>query len=325
MDKEITQKPLAKLTTNMWAFRTLVASIKLDVFEYIKEDSTAEEVAKKLNINVNPVERLLNALVAMDLVEKRGRSYVNLPISNKFLIKNLPSYYGDFILMAEDSDDSWKELDKSIVSSEATTDDQNERLAKPFFTRAMHNNAQDPARKLSKSFDFSEKKHLLDIGAGAGTFSIVLTNEYPDLRATTIEQKNVCKIIDEYIKKEGDAEKIKVVVGDFFEVDFPKHDIALFGQIFHSNSVEENKKLLRKVYNNIENNGMVIITEFLMNEEKTGPLFSALFSLNMLKQNENGDTYTFSQIKEWLVEIGFKDIQMEHLTGPHTTIIGYKK
>ena len=255
MTKEITQEPLAKLTTSMWEFRTLVASIKLNIFECIKEKSTAREVTEKLNINVDPAERLLNALVAMELLEKIDDCYINLPISNKFLIKDIPAYYGDFILMFEESDNNWKQLDQSIITNKPVIKNHDERLAKPFFTRAMHNNAQAPANKLSEIFDFSNKKHLLDIGAGAGTFSIVLTNKYPNLKATAIEQKEVCKIVDEYIEKEGDSNKIEVIGGDFFKLDFPKHDVALFGQIFHSNSIEQNKILLKKVYDNLKDSG----------------------------------------------------------------------
>jgi len=323
-EEKLTPEPLAKLTTSMWAFRTLVAGLKLNIFEYTKDSSTADEIAGKLNINVDPAERLLNVFVAMELIEKKDNRYTNLPISNKFLIKGIPTYYGDFILMVEESDNYWRQLDQSIITNKPILDNHNERLAKPFFTRAMHNNAQAPANKLSEIFDFSNKKHLLDIGAGAGTFSIVLTNKYPNLKATAIEQKEVCKIIDEYINKEGDAKKIEVIGGDYFELDFPKHDVALFGQIFHSNRIEENKTLLKKVFNSIEEGGSVIITEFLMDEDKSGPLFSALFALNMLKVTGKGNVYTFSQIKEWLIKIGFKNVEMKHLVGPHTAIIGHK-
>jgi len=156
-----------------------------------QKKSTANEIAKHLNIDTDPAERLLNALVAMKLIDKIDQNYSNLPISNKFLIKNLPSYYGDFILMFEESDNNWKKLDQTIISNKPVIEEHNERFAKSFFTRAMHNNAQAPANKLSEIFDFSNKKHLLDIGAGAGTFSIVLTNKYPNLKATTIEQEKV--------------------------------------------------------------------------------------------------------------------------------------
>jgi len=61
-----------------------------------------------------------------------------------------------------------------------------------------------------------------------------------------------------------------------------------------------------------------------MNEDKTGPLFPALFSLNMLHQSKDGNAYTFSEIKRWLEDIGFKNVEKQHLVGPHTAIIAQK-
>ncbi len=106
--------------------------------------------------------------------------------------------------------------------------------------------------------------------------------------------------------------------------EFPIHDVALFGQIFHTNSVDQNKFLLTKVYEKMEENGTVIMTEFLFDEDKTGPLFPALFDLNMLKQTENGRVYTFTEIKSWLENTGFNHIKKQHLVGPHTLITAQK-
>jgi hypothetical protein len=112
--------------------------------------------------------------------------------------------------------------------------------------------------------------------------------------------------------------------GDYFKVEFPVHDVALFGQIFHSNSEDQNNFLLKKVYDKMEENGMVIITEFLLDEDRTGPLFPALFNLNMLKQTKNGRAYTFFEIESWLEDVGFKTIEKQHLVGPHAIITAHK-
>jgi cyclopropane fatty-acyl-phospholipid synthase-like methyltransferase len=255
----------------------------------------------------------------MELLEKKEDSYFNKPISTKFMIKNSKEYYGDFIIMNEESDNSWKELDKVIKTNLPVAGDNRKRLTKESFTMGMHNNAQAPANALSELIDFSNRRHLLDIGGGSGAFSIILTNKYDNLTATVIEQSAVCKTVKKYVNKEGNRNKINILEGDYFKIEFPMHDVALFGQIFHTNSVDQNNLLLKKVHEKIEENGMVIITEFLLNEDKTGPLFPALFNLNMLKQTKNGRTYTFSEIKSWLENTGFKNIEKKQLIGPHTT------
>jgi len=324
MENKINIAPLAELTTSLWKFRTLVAAIKLNIFDTVKNNSEPEEIARELKLKTEPLERLLNALVAMDLVEKNDNNYFNKPISTEFLIKNSKRYYGDFILMYEGMDDSWKKLDIVIKTNSPVAGDNRERLSKEIFTKGMHNNAQAPANAMASIIDFSNRKHLLDIGGGSGAFSIILTNKYENLKATVNEQPAVCEAIQEYVDKEGNKDKIEILNGDYFKVEFPTHDVALFSQIFHSNSVDQNKFLLKKVYEKLDKNGLIIVTEFLLNEDHAGPLFSALFDLNMLKQTPNGKAYTFSEVKSWIEEAGFIDVEKKPLIGPHTIITAQK-
>lgn len=319
-----TIEPLAALTTNMWKFRTLAATIKLNIFDVVEDTHNLEEIAKKLELEIDPLERLLNALVAMELLEKKENSYFNAPISTKFLIKDSKAYYGDFILLYEGMDNTWRELDKVIKTNSPVAGDNRERLSKDIFTKGMHSNAQAPANALSNLIDFSNRKHLLDIGGGSGAFSIILTNKYDGLKATVNEQPAVCKTVKEYVDKEGNNDKIDILAGDYFKIEFPVHDVALFGQIFHTNSEDQNKFLLKKVHEKMEERGIIIITEFLLDEDKTGPLFPALFSLNMLKGTPNGRAYTFSEIKSWLEDTGFNNVEKQHLVGPHTVITANK-
>ena len=324
MKNKITIEPISSITTNLWKFRILAAAIKLGAFDVIENVHNIKDIANELALKTDPLKRLLNALVAMELLDKKENSYFNKPISLKFLVKSSNEYYGDFILMNEESENSWKKLDKVITTGSPVTDDNRGRLAKKIFTKAMHNNAQAPANAVFNLVDFSNKKHLLDIGGGSGAFSIILTNKHKNLKATIIEQPAVCETIKEYVKKEGSLDKINILAGDYFKIEFPVHDVALFGQIFHSNSAKQNNILLKKAYEKLEDNGIVIITEFLLDESKTSPLFPTLFNLNMLKQTKDGRAYTFSEIKSWLEDIGFKNIEKQHLAGPHTAVIACK-
>lgn len=324
MKNIITIEPIAALTTNMWKFRILAAAIKLNVFDVVQNIPDLEEITVKLELERDPLERLLNALVAMELLEKEEDSYFNRSISAKFLVKTSKEYYGDFILMNEGMDDSWKELDKVVKTNSPVAGDNRKRLTKEVFTRGMHNNAQAPANTLSRLVDFTNRRHLLDIGGGSGAFSIILTNKYEGLKATVNEQPAVCKTVREYVDKTSNSAKIDILEGDYFKVEFPVHDVALFAQIFHTNSVDQNKFLLEKVHEKMEDNGMVLVTEFLLDETRIGPLFPALFSLNMLKGTRNGRAYTFSEIKSWLEDTGFKTIEKQQLVGPHTVITAYK-
>jgi len=330
MKEKITPEPIMKIVWGMWSFKTLYTAVDLEVFTKISEGkNTIEKISQDLNIEKRPAEMLLNACVALDLLIKEGKGYKNTPEANEFLVKGKPTYYGDMMLMSG-LRDSLKNLKKAILTNSPIDagglakrmEDQEQAKV---FTKAMHNNAVGPAMVLSKKFDFSNYKKLLDLGGGSGAFSIILAKEYSNLKATVFDLPNVCSVAEEYIKKADAESKVNTVAGNFFKDEFPEnHDVVLLSQIIHSWSVEENKTLLKKVYNYLPENGVVIINEFLLNKNKTGPLFPALFALNMLNGSEKGNAYTEKEIKDWLEEIGFKHLETIKLTGPISSIIAKK-
>ena len=46
--------------------------------------------------------------------------------------------------------------------------------------------------------------------------------------------------------------------------------------------------LIKRIYNALNSGGKIIIQDFILDNDKTSPSFSALFSLNMLLFTENG-------------------------------------
>jgi hypothetical protein len=54
---------------------------------------------------------------------------------------------------------------------------------------------------------------------------------------------------------------------------------------------------------------MIAIHEFILNDSQDGPLFPALFSLNMLVGTESGRAYSESELADMLAAAGVKDIR----------------
>ena len=97
------------------------------------------------------------------------------------------------------------------------------------------------------------------------------------------------------------------IKGDFLVDDIGKgYDLIFLSQIVHSFSETENISLLRKCRKALNNKGRVVIHEFPINEQKTDPVSSALFAVNMLVNCEGGRTWSFGDMKEWFLKAKFK-------------------
>lgn len=70
--------------------------------------------------------------------------------------------------------------------------------------------------------------------------------------------------------------------------------------------------------------GTIAIAEFLVNEDRTGPVGSLLFAANMLVNTDDGDTFSFEQIRNWLEAAGFKDARLLEAPGPSPLILATK-
>ncbi|MGN6176522.1 MAG: methyltransferase [Streptosporangiaceae bacterium] len=106
----------------------------------------------------------------------------------------------------------------------------------------------------------------------------------------------------------GLADRITTAGGDLFAPDpYPDgHDMALLSLILHSFRPDQDREILAKTFACLPSGGIVLISELLVNDEKTGPPPAALMSLTMLVEAE-GRNYTAAEYEEWLTAAGFRN------------------
>ena len=83
--------------------------------------------------------------------------------------------------------------------------------------------------------------------------------------------------------------------------------------------------IIQKTVDALEPGGMIIIHDFILNNSLDGPLFPALFSLNMLLGTESGQSYSEEQIIAMLAAAGAGDIRRIAIKSPNDSgiIVGY--
>jgi cyclopropane fatty-acyl-phospholipid synthase-like methyltransferase len=181
----------------------------------------------------------------------------------------------------------------------------------------MHDRAKKQAPEQLANIDLSDIKSTLDIGGGSGAYSMEFVSKKPGIEATVFDLPNVIPITIKFIEKEGFSDKIKTYTGDYTTNDLPKgFDLVFLSAIIHSNSLETNQDLIKKCFNSLNNNGRIIIQDWIMNNDRTQPISGAIFAINMLVGTEAGDCFTEQEVTEMLNTAGFKNIsRIEFETG----------
>ncbi len=70
----------------------------------------------------------------------------------------------------------------------------------------------------------------------------------------------------------------------------------------------------------------MVVTELLVNDEKTGPPPAALMSLNMLVETRGGRNYTSAEYTRWLRDTGFDPVRTISFeaAGANGAVVGFK-
>ena len=337
---DLSPVPLMQLSTGFWAFKTLAAADELDLFTRLSGTAgiTGGELAEALGIHPRPAEMLLTGCAALGLLEKDGSCYRNSPLAEEFLVRGKPYYFGGWVKMADKRlYPGWGRLTEAIRTNRPTTWDPDRQRSLfegedpavlDLFWEAMHSLSTFTARALAEAVDFGAFRRLLDVGGGSGAVDIELCRRYPHLRATVYDLPFVTGIAAGKIAEAGLSERIGTVGGDFFaDAAFPAgHDVVLLSMILHDWGEARNREILRKCHAALPSGGAVIVSELLVNDEKTGPVPAALMSLNMLIETE-GRNYTPAEYAALLDEVGFRDARTVwfEAAGANGAVIAYKR
>ena len=313
----VTPVPLMQIATGFWAFKTLAAAHELDLFTRLAggAETTAHELARELGIEQRPAEMLLTGCASLGLLDRGHHGYRNTALSEQFLVPGTPYYFGGLVTMFDRRLYSgWAKLTEAIRTNRPTTwDPERERsmferedpTVLETFWEAMHSVSSFTARTLAYAIDLHAATRLLDVGGGSGAFAIELCRHYPSLRATVLDLPHVIDIAADKIADAELHDRIALHGGDFFADALPPgHDVHLYSMIMHDWNQEHDRLLLRKSFDALPNNGTIIISELLVDDDKSGPAAAALMSLNMLIETE-GRNYTASEYTAWLKDAGF--------------------
>jgi SAM-dependent methyltransferase len=193
------------------------------------------------------------------------------------------------------------------------------------FIRAMHYRGRAEADALAARLDLTRVARVLDVGGGSGVFTMALLRARPGSRAVILDLPETLALTKDYLAAEGLADRIDLQAGDYHTADFGTgFDLVLLSAILHINSPAENQALLRKSFAALNPGGQAGIREFILEEDRTGPPFAALFALNMLVGTRPGDAYTYSEMAAWLSQAGLTGIRrLDDISGAGL-MVGFK-
>ena len=310
------------------------AAVSNKVFDALEAGPKAVgQVSKETGASERGLRAIMNALVGLELLKKdRQGRYSLTPESEAFLVSGKPGTHAGFFPMnVRRLIPLWLKLDEIVRTGRPAESRNQEHPGTEFFTELVENiipmsygsaNALGDHLKLARA---KQPIRVLDLASGSGIWGIVLAQKSPQVQVTAVDWAGMIPTTKRITQKFGVGARFKFIEGDLREADFGSgYDIATLGHILHSEGEERSRQLLKKTFRALKSGGAIAIAEWLVNDERTEPLPSLMFAVQMLVNTEKGDTFSFNEIKNWLQEAGFKKIRKLEAPGPSPLILATK-
>jgi SAM-dependent methyltransferase len=313
MEREMDR--LDRIANGFIEAKILLAGTQLRLFDTLTGDgATAEEAARQVRGERRGVEILLDALVAMEIVEKRDQVY-RLPARYvPWLTEASPTHFPALLRHRNRMFRHWAHLEETITRVEPRLDDFRGEARRPGatnedFIRAMYAVGHDRARGVADRIDLSGVRTLADIAGGPGHYLAELARRAPDLEPYLIDLPATLEVARRLLASSPLADRVQLIAWDVYAdpppAGLPPFDLVFISQLLHGEPPERNRELLARLRPLVAPGGRVIVHENVVEAGRTAPTVAALFAVNMLAMTEGGRTYTEEEILSWGREAGF--------------------
>ncbi len=303
--------------------RIILSAYELDLFSRIgRLNLSSAAIAEAAGTDPRATDRLLNALVAIGLLEKKDGCFANEAFARRYLDKASADYltgYGHTLNMWQ----TWSGLTEAVTRGtcrERVEEKDTNWTAN--FIAAMDERARVQADDVVRLIGVKEPGRLLDIGGGSGVYSLAFLRQGKARTAVILDLPEVIAETKGYVERAGFSDNVHYISGNYHEQDLGEfYDLIFLSAIVHINSYDENRRLIERCARALNPGGRVIIQDHVMDDDRTNPVNGAFFALNMLVATERGDTYTEQEMREWMQAAGLGDIQKIPVTN-NAMIIG---
>ena len=324
--------PLMALSTAYWGAQTLLTANRIGLFEALADGARdAEAVAAELGMRPRETHLLLNACVALGLLERDAAGFRNSATSRAFLVPGSPGYLGNAIRYSDNLYATWGNLEQALrqgtppMAPEKYTGEDPQRTRD--FVYGMHDRALGIGRAMVGLVDLSGRRQMLDVGGGPGTYSSLFAQQHPGLGSRVMDLPGVAAIAAEIIASMGVAERVKTLAGDYLQDDYPSgNDVVLMSGIFHRESESGCRSLIRRAWDSLQPGGLLVVGDVFTDPGGAGPAFATLFGLNMMLTAPDGGVHADASVAEWMRDAGFSGIEIKPFPPPmpHRLVTGVK-
>ncbi|XP_077745063.1 putative bifunctional dTTP/UTP pyrophosphatase/methyltransferase protein isoform X1 [Canis aureus] len=305
------------------ASKALFTACKLKVFDVLKDEAPlkAAEVAGRIDASVCGTGRLLDACVALGLLEKTDGGYRNTEVASRHLASD--GEYSLHGLVTRHDDHTWELFTRlevavrqgpNAAAGGKVEDPAQSQQTTLQFMRAMHGLSKLTARRVATAFDLSRFTSACDLGGCTGALAHELAHEYPRMRVTVFDLPDVLEHVACFQPGGRPSEQISFVPGDFFKDSLPEAELYVLSRILHDWPDDQVHALLGRLSGRCKPGGGVLVAEETVDEDPAAARSNLAAALSLLVR-PRGRGRSGAEYRDLLEQHGFRDVQVAAAAG----------
>ncbi|HEV7651073.1 MAG TPA: methyltransferase [Actinophytocola sp.] len=323
-----TSQHIMMLANGYWATGILGAAASHSVFTHLDAgENTAQKLADRAGISERGAQTLLDGLVSLDLVEPHGGTYRNSADAAEYLVEGRPGCLSAFAQLKMGHMGALAKLPEVVRAGRPLSDAVVEVADNPHWERlvtAIAAQSVPVAAIAAEKLGLAEAGEIsiLDVGGGSGIYSATWLGLNPAARATQLDWRPINAIAARLLAEKGVADRFSCIDGDFHTTDFgvARYDVAVYSHIAHQEGPDDNIALFAKLRAALKPGGTLIVNDYVVDDDRSGPPFALLFGSEMLLKSKHGGTWRRADYEGWLAKAGFDDVTFQTTPSPATVI-----
>ena len=290
----------------------LFACVELDLLSVLRDENlTSSEVASRVNLPPDAIERLLKAATSLDILEERSQGRYGLGQTGaavlgspglQGMIQHHEHLYRDLAhplqLLSGRSSDTALAKFWHYSRSESQSSEEHSRMET--YSELMRETQSLVADEILSSYSFNQHKSILDVGGGDGRFLRAVHTRAPQLNLNLLELPTVAKMAEAQMQEHNISASVHEA--DMFDNAWPQGaDLICLVRVALDHDDEAVTKLFSRARQALPPEGVLLVAEPMSDSPKVGHAYFGMYLWAM----GSGRARTSDELRDMLRKAGF--------------------